>query len=89
MRILLPSVYVLCLLTSFAAMLLLLRSYLQNRTRLLLWSALCFIGLSLNNILVFADLIVFPARDLRITRAVTALVAMLFLLYGFIWETES
>ena len=35
-------VYVLCLLTSLACAVLLLRSYRQTRIRLLLWSGLCF-----------------------------------------------
>jgi hypothetical protein len=66
----------------------LFRAYLENRLRLLLWSALCFVGLSVNNIAVFFDLVVFPELDLRPLRLGATLVGMLFLLYGFIWESE-
>jgi hypothetical protein len=67
---------------------LLLRAYLQRGLRLLLWSTLCFVGLSVNNVLLFLDLVIFPAVDLRPFRLVAALVGMLFLLYGFIWDAE-
>jgi hypothetical protein len=57
--------------------------------RLLLWSALCFVCLSINNVLLFFDLVVFPTQvDLRPYRLVAALAGLLFLLYGFIWEAE-
>ena len=54
----------------------------------LLWSALCFVGLSLNNALLVLDLLVFPDIDLRLPRLLAALAGLLFLLYGFIWEAE-
>lgn len=75
-------------LTSMACMVLLLRAYAASGLRLLLWSGLCFVFLSLNNVLLFFDLVVFPDMDLRPYRVVAALVASLFLLYGFIWEAE-
>ena len=34
------------------------------------------------------DLVVFPNVDLRVVRLVPALVGMMFLLYGFIWDAE-
>jgi hypothetical protein len=80
--------YLLAALTSFACMILLFRAYLANRARLLFWSALCFVGLSANNTLLFLDLAVFPEIDLRPYRLAVALVGLLFLLYGFIWEAE-
>lgn len=36
-------------------MVLLFRAYAANGMRLLLWSALCFVGLSVNNVLLFFD----------------------------------
>lgn len=80
--------YLLAVLTSLACTVLLFRSYLDNRLRLLLWSALCFVGLTVNNVAVFLDLVVFPEADLRPLRLGATLVGMLFLLYGFIWESE-
>ena len=75
-------------LTSFACMALLFRAYAANGVRLLLWSALCFVCLTLNNVLLFFDLVVFPDVSLRVYRIVAALAGVLFLLYGFLWEAE-
>ena len=81
--------YVLALVTSLACMVLLFRAYAASGMRLLLWSALCFVGLSVNNVLLFFDLVVFPTEvDLRPYRLLSALAGLLFLLYGFIWESE-
>jgi hypothetical protein len=54
----------------------------------LLWSAVCFFGLSLSNFLVFLDLVILPEVDLYFWRLLTAAVSMLVLLYGLIWEGE-
>jgi hypothetical protein len=75
-------------LTSGACMLLLFRGYAASGLRLLLWSALCFVFLTMNNLFLFLDLVVFPDVDFRPYRLLTALVGVLFLLYGFIWEAE-
>jgi hypothetical protein len=80
--------YALAALTSLACTVLLFRSYLASSQRLLLWSALCFIGLTVNNVLLFIDLVVFLEADLRPYRLGAALVGMLFLLYGFILESD-
>ena len=80
--------YSLAVLTSFGCTILLFRGYRQKRVKLLMWSAICFAGLTVSNILLFADLVVFPGVDLRILRSLTALIGMLFLLYGFIWDAE-
>lgn len=45
--------YLLALVTSLACMVLLFRAYAASGMRLLLWSALCFVGLTLNNVLLF------------------------------------
>jgi len=80
--------YSLAALTSLTCMLLLFRAYARTGLRLLFWSALCFVGLSVNNLLLFLDLIVFPDFDLRLWRLAAALAGLLALLYGFIWEAE-
>ncbi len=67
---------------------LLFRGYVRVKRRLLLWSALCFFGLSISNLLLLLDLVVFPAVDLYPWRLLTATVAMMLLLYGLIWEGE-
>ena len=78
----------LAVLASLACMVLLLRAYGQSGVRLLLWSGLCFVFLSVNNVLLFLDLVVFPELDLRPYRLAAALVGLSFLLYGFIMEAE-
>jgi hypothetical protein len=75
-------------LTSLACMVFLFRAYGSSRLRLLLWSALCFVFLSLNNMLLFIDLVTPPEMDFRPYRLGVALVGVLFLLYGFVWEAE-
>jgi len=67
----------------------LFRGYAQGRRRLLLWSALCFAGLTLSNILLFVDLVLLPeSANLYQLRLGTAAFAMLLLLYGLVWESE-
>jgi hypothetical protein len=82
--------YVLAALISLACTVVLFRSYVRSRQRLLLWSALCFVGLTANNVIVFFDLAVYPGPevDLRLYRLAGALVGLLFLLYGFIMESD-
>lgn len=81
-------VYLLCLATSAACALLLARSYLRDRARLLLWVAAGFAALAVNNLLLVADLILLPSVDLWIWRQVAAGVGIAVLLYGFLWEVE-
>lgn len=83
------TVYVLCFLTSSACAWLLGRSYRRTKTRLLLWSSICFVLLAGNNLVLVLDLLVFPDVDLRILRQLFALAAVLVLLFGFIWELEE
>ncbi len=82
------TVYVLCALTSLVCATALARRFRIQRTRLLLWSTLCFIGLFLNNALLVIDLVVVPDIDLSIFRLGTAFVAMLLLVIGLIWESR-
>jgi hypothetical protein len=83
------AVYLLCAATSIACAALLLRGYLRHRTRLLLWSSLCFGLLALNNALLFVDLILVPtAIDLSLWRSLTALAGVAVLLFGLIWESR-
>ena len=77
------------MITFHFTLVLLFRAYAASGVRLLLWSALCFVGLSVNNVLLFFDLVVFPTEfDLRPYRLLSALAGVLSLLYGFIWEAE-
>lgn len=81
-------IYLLCFATSVICAGLLARSYLQSKSRLLLWTALCFAFLAANNLLVVLDMLVFPNANLVVFRQAAALVAVSVLLFGFIWEAE-
>jgi hypothetical protein len=74
------------MLTSLGCTVLLLRSYLHTRYRLLLWTGLCFAGLTINNLLLIIDKATGPAIDLTTWRLIAALAALVPLLYGLIWE---
>lgn len=83
------AVYILCTLTCLACAVLLLRGYHQSRKRLLLWSSLCFWGMTLNHFILFIDLSVLPdAIDLSMYRHCVALLSTVPLLFGLVWETE-
>jgi len=88
MQIFESTVYILCVLTSLAAMWLLLRSYRQNGSRLLLWSAAAFVAFAMNNLLLFTDIVLLPNMDLRPLRMLAAFAGVAILLYAFIWEIE-
>jgi len=81
-------IYGLCTLTSLACAWMLLSSYRRNGVRLLFWSGLCFIGMSVNNVLLVLDKLVFPQVDLLALRLISALVALLLLLFGLIYENN-
>jgi hypothetical protein len=82
------AVYLLCGITSVACTLLLVRGYLASKSKLLFWSSLCFGGLALNNVLLFVDLVIVPATNLGLVRSALALVAMMTLLFGLVWERQ-
>jgi len=81
-------IYTLCAITSGFCAWLLVRAYIGNRSRLLLWSAVCFAGLTLENAALWIDKIVFPQIDLSAVRLSIGLFAMTVLLIGMIWEAE-
>lgn len=82
------TIYALCTLTSLACAWMLLTTYRRNGARLLFWSGLCFVGMSVNNILLVLDKLVFPQVDLLPLRLLAALGAVLLLLFGLIYEND-
>jgi hypothetical protein len=81
-------VYLLGTLVTALCAVLLLRGYGRSRSRLLLWSGLCFVGLTVSNALLFVDLRILPEVDLYMWRLGTAAAAMLLLVYGLVFESE-
>ena len=78
----------LAVLTCLVCTVLLFRGYAASGLRLLLWSALCFVCLTLSNVLLFVDLPIFTQVDLRPYRLSAALAGLIFLIYGFIAESK-
>ena len=81
-------VYLLCFATSAACALLLWRGWRRSGVRLLLWTFACFLGLALNNLLVFIDVVALPGVDLTFVRNLPALAGIALLLIGMIWDSR-
>lgn len=82
-------IYALCALTALACTALLLRAWLRNRARLLLWSGLCFAGFTANNVVLILDRLVFPTEvDLLTVRLVLGLISVWVLVIALVWEGE-
>ena len=82
-----PLIYFTCALTAFACFVLLWRSWRANRAPLLLWSALCFAGLTLSNVLLVLDKL-FVAQDLTPYRLAVTLAALSLLVFGLVWGDD-
>lgn len=82
------TVYTLCALMSAACAVLLMRAWLRTRLRLLLYSGLCFVWLTINNSVLLVDLVLLPEFDLSLVRSLTALGGAVTLLYGLIWDVS-
>jgi hypothetical protein len=83
-----PIIYALCAVASLVCAVLLLYAYAKGGHRLLFWSGLCFTGLTLNNIFLVIDKIILPDGDLSTVRSAFALLGMIVLMYGLVWEGE-
>ena len=82
-------VYILCAVTSAACAFLLIRGYLNSRSRVLLWSSVCFGGLAVTNSLLVVDLVMLPTQiDLAVLRASITLGSMLVLVFGLVWDAR-
>jgi hypothetical protein len=83
------GIYLACGVTSLVVAAMLLRQYLRVRSRLLLWSVICFVGLAVNNVLVYVDLVMYTGVDLSLYRTVAGTVAVVIMVYALVWETRS
>jgi hypothetical protein len=81
-------IYSLCALVAALCTFLLLRGWMASRYRLLLWTGICFAGLTATNVLLFLDKVVFLAVDLTPLRMLVTLASMGVLLYGLVWDAQ-
>jgi hypothetical protein len=88
------AVYILCAATSLLCAILLWRGYRRSGARLLLWSCLCFLFLTLNNVLLFIDIVLYPETTVAfsnisfaVLRSLAALAGLLLLVVGLIWDS--
>ena len=82
------ALYSVTILTTLLCSILLLRAWFRVRNGLLLWSGLCFAGLTIDNFLVLADMVLFPSVDLFTWRLASAAIAISLLLFGLIWDRQ-
>lgn len=82
------AVYILCAITALACSILLWRGYSRRRVRLLLWCALFFLALGLENTILFVDLVLITDVDLTLFRRSVALIGVGVLMYGLVWESR-
>jgi hypothetical protein len=79
---------VLSIATCFLCAILLFRGYMRTHARLLLWSALCFTGLVIENAILYFDMTFIPEISLSILRKAVGLLSMSLLIFGLIWDSK-
>lgn len=82
------AVYALCVATSLTCAALLIRAYRRSPVPLVLYTALCFVGLAANNVLLLVDSLIGPNIDLEIWRKLPAIAGVVLLLYGCVFESR-
>lgn len=79
-------VYVLCAVASLTCTLLLVRGWRRSGNRLLLYSSLCFLMLTLSQAVLVIDLVFVPQVDLLVFRQLLSGLGLVLLVWGFIWD---
>lgn len=82
------AIHVLCALAALMCAILLGLGARRVRSRMLVWSAICFALLAAANIVLVFDFVVFPGPDVRLwpVRQSLSLLAVGALIYGLIME---
>lgn len=81
-------VYLLCAATSFLCAVLLFRGFARTGVRLLLFSGICFLGFTIDNMVLYVDLVVIPDVNISLLRRLPGLIALVVLLFGLVWEAK-
>ncbi len=82
------TIYVLGVATCLACTLLLARGYLRTRVRLLMWCCVFFAALTVDNLVLFFDLSVFPQIDLAPWRNSATFFGLASMIFGLAWEGD-
>jgi hypothetical protein len=83
------AVYVLCGLTATVCAGLLLRTWFATRTNLLLWAGICFVGLAINNVVLFVDKALVTDTSLATWRTVPQFAGLAIFALGLVWEASG
>lgn len=81
-------VYLSCAFASLLCAWLLFRGYRRSRVNLLFWTALCFLGFTVNNLVLFADTAIYPNLNMSIFRLIPAVLGVSALLYGLVQDSR-
>ncbi len=74
--------------TALVCAALLYRGYRHTGVRLLLWSAVCFLALSLESNIVFIDRFIYPEISLVLVRQSIAALGIACLIFSLVWEIK-
>jgi hypothetical protein len=82
------TIYALCALAALVCAVMLGLGARRSRSRMLVWSAICFGLLAVANIVLFVDFVVFPGPEVALwpVRQSLSLLAVGSLVYGLIVE---
>ena len=82
-------IYVLCSITALICAVMLLLGSRRTGSRMLFWSGMCFACLAFTNLVVVVHAMdLFPHENFSTLRLGSALVALMLLLYGLIFEEK-
>ena len=82
------TIYILCVITAACCAWLLFRAFRRFGARLLWWSGMCFALQVVSNAFILVDFWVFPSVDLFVVRNAAALLGVIAMLYGLIWDAR-
>ena len=83
------AIFAACALAAMLSAWLLLRAYYRGGAHLLLWSGLCFGGLTINNLLLVLDKTIYASVDLSVPRLLIALISLCLLVGGMVMEHDQ
>lgn len=82
-------VYLFCAITNIGCAVLLFRSYVRSRSRLVFWGFVFFFCFALSNIVLFFDLGVLPSIDMSPYREALTLIGLVAMIFGLIKEGDK